>query len=37
MIVESFFGLIILVLLGLMLSIAVKSYVQNGKDEGDYK
>jgi len=37
MVVESVFGLIILVLLGLMLSMAVKSYVQDEKDEGDYK
>jgi len=37
MIVESAFGLIILVLLGLMLSIAVKSYIQDDKDERDYK
>jgi len=37
MIVESFFGLIILVLLGLMFAITVKSYVQEEKDERDYK
>jgi len=37
MIVESIFGLIILVLLGLMFAITVKSYVQEEKDERDYK
>jgi len=36
-IVESIFGLIILVLLGLMLSITIKSYVQDEKDEREYK
>ena len=37
MIAESIFSLIILVLLGLMFSIAVKSYAQDEKDERDYK
>jgi len=37
MIVESIFGLIILVLLGLMFSIAIKSYTQDEKEERDYK
>jgi len=37
MIVESIFGLIILVLLGLMFSIAVKSHTQDEKDERYYK
>jgi len=37
MIVESIFGLIILILLGLMFSIAIKSYTQDDKDERDYR
>jgi len=37
MIMESVFALIILVLLGLMFSIAIKSYTQDDKDERDYK
>jgi len=37
MIIESIFGLIILILLGLMFSIAIKSYIQDEKDEREYK
>jgi len=37
MVAESIFGLIVLVLLGLMLSVAVKSYTQDEKEERDYK
>lgn len=37
MVMESVFALIILVLLGLMFSIAIKSYTQDEKDERHYK
>lgn len=37
MIFESFLGLIIIILLSLMFSMAVKSYTKDKHDERDYK